>query len=117
MAFRPEAMAVVPEAVHAGDLHVAEAVGRVVLADERAPARAHAEHLHAIVQHEILRHDGGLRGEDPEAKPRRRDAGQVARILEEREGLGEPTRHPLPPTQRIDRLPDHAPEYIESAER
>jgi len=70
-----------------------------------------------IVQHEILRHHDGLRGEDPEAEPRRRDAGQVARFREEREGLGERTRHPLPPTQRIDRLQDHAPEYIEALAR
>jgi hypothetical protein len=107
--FRPEAMAVIPEAVHAGDLHVAEAMRRIVLADEGAPVRPHAQDPHVIVERESPRHDDRPLREDAEAEPGRRDARQVARLREEREGRGQRTRHPLSPVQRGNGPPDHAP--------
>src|SRR6266545_903792 len=82
-----EAVLVVPATVRPDHLEVTEAMGWVVLADQRAPADGQAHDAHTVVDRQAARHHDGLRDQDAETEPWRRDQWKVLRPLEEFERL------------------------------
>jgi hypothetical protein len=82
-----EDVGVMPEPVGPAHLDVLEAASGLPNLDARKPANRQPVESQAILDQGPGAHPDRLGGDDPEAKPRRRDRLEVAGVCEELEGL------------------------------